>query len=357
MNPGSRPSSRLISYLIALLTVALCTGVAWLLFSHVDLSNLIMVYLLGIVALSYWQGTGPSVWGSFLSVLAFDFFFVPPRFTFAVADAQYLLMFLAMLAVGLAISSLAARVRRQVEKNQQAQVQIEAERLRSSLLSSISHDLRTPLAAITGSTSSLLEDGAALDPATRRDLLENIYDESERLSRLVTNLLEMTKLEAGSVPLHREMHHMGEIIGSAISRLEKKIQGHLLTTQIPPDLPLVPMDGLLMEQVVINLLENALKYAPEKTPIHLSAGVEGDRLAVRVADRGPGLPLEDLNHLFEKFYRGAQREKHSGAGLGLAICKGIVQIHGGTIGAKNLTTGGAVFEVFLPLEKNPAKPD
>jgi two-component system sensor histidine kinase KdpD len=309
-----------------------------------------MVYLLGILALSYRQGTGPSVLASFLSMLAFDFFFVPPRFTFAVADIHYLFMFFVMLLVGLSISSLAAQVRRQSEKNQQVQMQIETERLRSSLLSSISHDLRTPLAAITGSTSSLLEDGEALDPATRRDLLENIYEESERLGHLVTNLLEMTKLEAGSVPLHREMHHMGEIIGSAISRLEKKIQSHTLATQIPPDLPLVPMDGLLMEQVLINLLENALKYTPEKTPIHLSAWTEGGNLGVRVADQGPGLPPEDVSHLFEKFYRGAQKNKKGGAGLGLAICKGIVQIHGGTIRALNQTTGGAAFEFYLPLK-------
>jgi two-component system sensor histidine kinase KdpD len=312
-----------------------------------------MVYLLGVVALSSRQGMGPSVWATFFSVLAFDFFFVPPRFSFAVSDTQYLFMFLVMLVVGLSISNLTARVRRQAEKNQQAQMQIETERLRSSLLSSISHDLRTPLAAITGSTSSLLEDGEILDPATRRDLLENIYEESERLSRLVNNLLEMTQLEAGSVPLHSEMHHIGEIVGSAISRLEKEIQGHPLTTQIPPDLPLVPMDGLLMEQVLINLLDNALKYTPDKTPIHLSAWTEGARLGVRISDRGPGLPLGDLDHLFEKFYRGAQKEKRSGAGLGLAICKGIVQIHGGTIRALNQTVGGAVFEFYIPL--NPSR--
>lgn len=350
MNTTPRPSFRPLSYLISLVTVGFCTAAARLLFGHVDLSNLIMVYLLGIVVLSYWQGTGPSVLGSFLSVLAFDFFFVPPRFTFAVADAQYLLMFLAMLAVALSISSLAARVRHQVEKNQQAQVQIETERLRSSLLSSISHDLRTPLAAITGSTSSLLEDGETLDPATRRDLLENIYEESERLGLLVTNLLEMTRLEAGSVVLHREMHHMGEIIGSAISRLEREIHSHPITTRIASDLPLAPMDGLLMEQVILNLLDNALKYTPENCPILLSAGVEDGRLAVRVADEGPGLRPEDLNRLFEKFYRGAQKGKKGGAGLGLAICKGIVQIHGGTIEAKNRLTGGAVFEIFLPLK-------
>src|SRR5258708_5144663 len=163
MNPPSPPSPNpivtWIPYGYAPLSVTLCTGVAWLMYPRLDLANLVMVYLLGIVALSYRQGKGPSIWASFLSLLAFDFFFVPPRFTFAVAETQYLFMFLVMLLVGLSISDLAARVRRQTEKNQQAQVQIEAKKLRSSLLSSVSHDLRTPLAAITGSTSSLLENG------------------------------------------------------------------------------------------------------------------------------------------------------------------------------------------------------
>jgi two-component system sensor histidine kinase KdpD len=341
--------SRFVPYAYSFLSVALGTGVCWLLYPGVDQANLIMVYLLGIIALSYRQGAGPSVLASFLSMLAFDFFFVPPRFTFAVADIHYLFMFFVMLLVGLFISHLAVRVRHQAERTREAQVLIETERLRSSLLSSVSHDLRTPLAAITGSASSLLSEGTGLDPSVRKDLLENIRDEAERLERLVANLLEMTQLEAGSVPLRREMHHMGEIIGSAIARLEKRIGNHPLSTQVPTDLPLVPMDALLMEQVVINLLENALKYAPDGTPIQVSAWVEKGWMGLRVADQGPGIPPEDLDRLFEKFYQGAQKGRKGGAGLGLAISRGIVQIHGGSIRAMNRAEGGAAFEIRLPL--------
>jgi len=345
-----RPFSLWIPYGYAIFTVTLCTGVAWLMYPHLDLANLIMVYLLGILGLSYRHGVGPSVLASFLSVLAFDFFFVQPRFTLAVADTQYVFMFFVMLLVGLSISNLAVRVRRHAEKNQQAQMQIETERLRSSLLSSISHDLRTPLAAITGSTSSLLEDGEALPAAVRKDLLENIHDEAERLERLVSNLLEMTKLESGAIQPNKELHYPGEVVGSAIARLEKKLQGRKLTTHIPANLSLVPMDSLLIEQVVVNLLDNALKYTPKESPIEILIREEGEQLVVEVADRGPGLPEYGLEHLFDKFYRGPQHGRNSGAGLGLSICKGFVQIHGGNIKAQNRPDGGALFLFSIPLE-------
>lgn len=349
LNP-KRPGPGSASYAYTLLTVSLCTAVAWLMFPHMDLANLIMVYLLGIVALSYWQGMAPSVVASFLSVLAFDFFFVPPRFTFAVADTQYLFMFLVMLLVGLSISSLAAQLRHQAEHNQKVQVQIESEKLRSSLLSSVSHDLRTPLAAITGSTSSLLQDGEDLPAATRKDLLENIHDESERLERLVNNLLEMTQLESGSIKPNQEPNHPAEVIGSALARLDRKSSGRRITTRIPEDLPLVPMDSLLIEQVVVNLVDNALKYTPADSPVEITVGAGKGSLEVEVADRGPGLPGTDLPRLFDKFYRGPEQGRATGSGLGLSICKGFVQIHGGTIEAANRPGGGAVFRFTLPLE-------
>jgi two-component system, OmpR family, sensor histidine kinase KdpD len=490
----------------ALLTVALSTAVAFILYPGVDLANLIMVYLLGILAVSYRQNLGPSTLASFLSVIAFDFFFVPPRFSFAVTDTQYIFMFLVMLLVGLSISNLTVRMRNQarltrlrerrtnalyslskelastwgtaqlldiavkhisevfessviaflpdengrlqvqcgavedfnlnakemgvahwaydlgqmagrgtdtlpgtealylpllasgepvgalgvkpsnpdkllipeqlhlleafahqtalavaadklLQKQQHTQMEVEAEKLRSSLLSSVSHDLRTPLAAITGSTSSLLKNGDNLPSNTRRDLLENIHDEADRLERLVNNLLEMTKLESGAIQLKKELHIPGEVIGSAIARVEGKLGGRSLATHIPNDLPLVPMDALLIEQVLVNLLDNTLKYTPEGTPIEITAKAQEGGLVVEVADKGPGMPEEDLPRLFEKFYRGPQKEHKSGAGLGLSICKGIIDIHGGAITAQNRPGGGAVFRFTIPLEANPAKRD
>jgi len=253
-------------------------------------------------------------------------------------------------------TALAVAADKLLQKQQQTQMQMESEKLRSSLLSSVSHDLRTPLAAITGSISSLLQNGDKLGGSTRRDLLENIHDESERLERLVNNLLEMTKLESGAIRPNKEPNHPAEVIGSAIARLEKKLEGRKIITHVPSDLPLVPMDSLLIEQVLVNLLDNALKYTSRESPIEISAIFDKERLAVEVADRGPGLPAEDLEHLFDKFYRGPQHGRTSGAGLGLSICKGFVQIHGGTISAENRPGGGALFRFTVPLDKNPVSP-
>jgi two-component system sensor histidine kinase KdpD len=179
--------------------------------------------------------------------------------------------------------------------------------------------------------------------------LENIHDEADRLERLVSNLLEMTKLEAGAVRLQKELHHPGEVIGSAIARMEEKLKGRTLTTEIPESLPLVPMDPLLIEQVLVNLLDNVVKYTPSDSPVDILVLVDQKELTVEVMDRGPGVPEEDLPRLFEKFYRVPQKDKKNGAGLGLSICKGIIDIHGGKIWAENRAGGGSRFLFTLPL--------
>jgi two-component system sensor histidine kinase KdpD len=228
---------------------------------------------------------------------------------------------------------------------------METEKLRSSLLSSVSHDLRTPLATIKGSIEGLLELGNTMGAATRMDLLENIHDETDRLERLVTNLLEMTQLEAGAIQAKKEPNDPLDVIGSAVARVQKRMNGRKLEMMVPPDLPLVPMDGLLIGQVVTNLLDNALKYTPEGSPITMTSLTDKNQWVVEVADRGPGVPEEDLPYLFDKFYRGPQKENKSGAGLGLAICRGIVDIHGGTLIAENRPEGGMFFRLTLPLEE------
>ena len=229
-----------------------------------------------------------------------------------------------------------------------AQVQAEAEKSRSALLSSVSHDLRTPLAGICGAASSLLEEDQRLTPEARRDLAESVYEESNRLSRLVTNLLEMTKLESGAVKLKKEPCPVDEIVGSALTRLEKSFGEHPVATNIPADFPPVPVDVILMEQVLVNLLENAIKHTPPRTPIEISAALDGKQAVISVSDRGPGLGTGDLQRVFDKFYRGKARNS-GGAGLGLSICKAAVEAHGGKISAENRSGGGALFKVSLPL--------
>jgi len=228
-----------------------------------------------------------------------------------------------------------------------ARVRMQAEQMRSSLLSAVSHDLRTPLATITGAASTLRAQGEKLPAETREELLESIFEEAERLSRLVSNLLDMTRLESG-VELRRDLYPLEEIVGAALQRMEHGLGSRLVTTRLPEGLPLVNVDDVLLGQVVMNLLENAIKYTPPGTPIEVEADTAEEWVRLEVRDRGPGLAPEEERRIFEKFYRGKTEGKR-GAGLGLAICKAIVEAHRGTIEAYGREGGGAVFRVRLPL--------
>ena len=491
-------------YAYALVTVAICTGIAWAMFPYFAFPNLIMVYLLGVIVVATRYGRGPSLLASLLSVGAFDFFFVPPYFTFAVSDTQYFITFSVMLIVAVVISGLAARIQAQAEsarererrmaalyamsrelastrgvqgllavairhitevfrarvavllpdadgrlgdgvavgveftmestevavsqwvyehgqvagqgtdtlpgaaglyvpllgsrgtvgvlglrpndprslqapeqlhqletfasqtalaierarlaeETERAQVRAETERLRNSLLSSVSHDLRTPLASITGAASTLIDNEERLDPATRRDLLEALHEEADRLNRLVQNLLEMTRLEAGALVPHTAWHSIEEVVGAALGRFGKSLAERPVTTRIPAELPLVPMDDVLIEQVLINLIDNAIKYTPPGTPIEVSAEEIGGTVMVEVADRGPGLPPGEERLIFEKFHRTDPAPSVRGAGLGLAICEGIIQAHGGRIWAENRPGGGVALRFALPLKDAPPR--
>jgi two-component system sensor histidine kinase KdpD len=245
------------------------------------------------------------------------------------------------------------------DEAQHAQVEIEAERTRNSLLSSVSHDLRTPLATITGATSSLLEGEASFDAATRRELIQTVYDEANRLNRLVGNLLDMTRLDSGSITIRKEWQPVEEVIGAALARLDpstssgqaERLRDRPISTSLPPDGALAPFDDVLIEQVLINLLENALKYTPPGSPIDISAASDDNSVSIAVADRGPGLPPGDEQRVFEKFYRA--QPANGGVGLGLTISRAIVAAHGGRIWAANRIGGGATFAFTLPLEGKP----
>ena len=486
-------------YAEAVALVAAATVIDLLISSVSELPNLVMVYLLTVIAVSSRHGRGPSLLASILSVAAFDFFFVPPYLTFAVSDMRHLLTFVGMLLTGLIVSSLTVRIRSQAEaarqreqrtaalyamsrelastrgldellgialrhiaevfgshvvvlvpgpdgrpiprreigsgltldarelavaqwvydhrepaglgtttlpgaaalylplmaprgpvgvlgvrpvdgravetteqfhqletfanqtalaverarlaeETQATEVRMETERLRSSLLSSVSHDLRTPLTTITGAASTLIDDGPRLDSSTRAELLESIRDEAERLNRLVQNLLEMTRLESGGLRLRKEWQSVEEVIGSALSRMSKQLADRPVTVRIPPDLPLVAMDAVLIGQVVVNLLDNAVRHTPPKSALRVAATATDTAVTVEVADHGPGLPRGEEDRVFEKFYRGDVAGAR-GAGLGLAICQGIVKAHGGRIWAHNLPEGGVAVFFSVPLDE------
>jgi two-component system sensor histidine kinase KdpD len=242
------------------------------------------------------------------------------------------------------------------EQAQQAQVEIEAERLRSSLLSSVSHDLRTPLSVITGAASALSEAHAELDSTARHELAQTIQEEALRLNRLVRNLLDMTRLSAGAVRISKEWQPIEGVVGAVLERLEQPLRGRAVTTRFAPDLPLVPIDAALVEQLLTNLLENAVKYTPPGTPVEISARPAEGGLLVEVADRGPGIPPASAQMIFEKFYRLPREGATGGAGLGLAISRAIVEAHGGRIWVENRLGGGAAFRFTLPIVGSPPVP-
>jgi two-component system sensor histidine kinase KdpD len=242
------------------------------------------------------------------------------------------------------------------EDAQRAQLTIETERTRNAVLSAVSHDLRTPLATIVGATSSLLEESGGIDPKGRKGLLQAAHDEAIRLDRLVNNLLSMTRVEAGALAVEKEWLPLEEVVGASLVRVEDRLGRRVVSTELPADSGLVLLDGVLIEQVLINLLDNAIKYTPADSPIDLSAEVTKDTLNVEVADRGPGIPPGDLERIFDKFYRAAAAGA-PGVGLGLSICRGIVEAHGGRMWAENRPGGGAVFRFALPMTGGPPRPE
>jgi two-component system sensor histidine kinase KdpD len=321
--------------------VGLITAAAFLARSLLDPADMVMLYLLVVMVAAVYWGRGPAIFASVLSVATYNFFFVPPIFTFAVSQASHVITFAVMFTVGLLISGLTERIRREEHRAR-------TEEMRSSLLSAVSHDLRTPLAAITGAATTLRDRAASVEPAQGRELLETICEEAERLERLVVNLLDMTRLESGTIEVKREWVPLEEIVGSALSRLEPQLAARTVRTELPADLPLLSVDPVLLGQVFVNLLENAVKHTPADSPIEIAARARAGDVEIEVADRGPGLPAGVEAQVFEKFFR-ARREAGSGVGLGLAICRGVVEAHRGRIVAEQRPGGGATFRITLPV--------
>jgi two-component system sensor histidine kinase KdpD len=235
---------------------------------------------------------------------------------------------------------------------ERARLSVETERLRNSLLSAVSHDLRTPLAVITGAGTSLRDD-SALPPDARRELAATIAEEGERLNRLIANLLDMTRLESGAVDVRRGWHPIEELIGAALGRLEPALDGRPVKVTVTPGTPLVALDDVLVEQALFNLADNAIKYSPAGSPIDIGADASADMLSITVADRGSGLPAGQEESVFEKFARGARQGEPGGIGLGLAIVRGIAAAHGGSVRAAGRPGGGTVFTLTLPLVGTP----
>ena len=330
-------------YLISLALVFVVTVFGELVKKRLEPTNLVMFYLLAVVIVAIKWGQWPAVITSIVSVLAFDFFLVPPHLTFNVEDIQYVFTFAAFLTVGVVVSTLASKVRKQV-------IQDQTEKLQRALLNSISHDLKTPLASITGSLTTLLDNSAVLEEKTKKELLETAREESEYLNRLVENLLDMARVEAGALRLTRNFCEVRDVLGASLEQLKGKLGHRDIKINIPANLPEVPMDFSFMMKVFFNLIDNALKYSPEDTPINIKAELAQNKVKLEIQDRGCGIPQEDLRRIFDKFCRVEKPQQIKGTGLGLSICRGIIEAHNGQIIARNNPDKGATFTIILPLE-------
>lgn len=483
-------------YLAVTGLIAVATVLAYPLRSTLDPVNLVMLYLVGVVLAALRWGRGPAIAAAGLSVLAFDFFYVPPHLTIAVDDSQYLLTFLALFVVGIVISTLVARARDRLEaarsregqtailfglsrdlavavdakaiaaavrrhivtatgcesillladgdrlvplgnaadpglsdqewavadwtvrnerpaghgtdtlggvglavlplraaagivgalgvrfesgstavvppqtwqlleafasqaalalervgyegRAQRARVLEEADRLHQAILSSLSHDLRTPLATITGALSSLAAADVPMPEATRVELLAGARGEAERLNAFVSNLLDMSRLEAGALSLNTECHDVEDLVGSALAATNRMAGARRIVVDVPEGLPLVRVDFVLLTQALVNVIDNALRYAPGGTPVTVAVARSGDTVEIAIDDEGPGIPESDREHVFEKFYRVRHGDRTSGTGLGLAICRGLVEAHGGRVRAESAAGGGARIVLSLP---------
>jgi two-component system sensor histidine kinase KdpD len=482
-------------------TVAICVLTALVtmpMMPHLDLANIVMLFLLAEVLIAVRFGRGPAVLAAFLSVAVFDFFFVSPRFSFAVSDVQYLVTFSVLLVVGLIVGQLTSGLRFQariaaqregraralyefarelssalqaeqvfettqnfiqrtfraqailllpndearlqttlgneidlgiaqwafdratpagmgtdtlpasayfylplvapmrtrgvlaikpdnrrwmlvpeqrrqldtfaalaaialervhyIEVAQDALLRMESERLRNSLLAAISHDLRTPLTALVGLSESLTRSKPELADA-QQELAHALHEEALRMGNLVTNLLDMARIQSGEVKLNLQWQQFEEVVGSSLRAVQSLIGKHQVVTRLAADLPLVNFDAVLIERVLCNLLENASKYTPPGSQITIAAETSGQYLSVAVSDNGPGLPPGQEEVIFEKFTRGERESATPGVGLGLAICRAIVEAHQGTIRGGHAPQGGAAIIFTLPLGTPPAMPD
>ena len=346
-----------IGYACAAVGAALCTVVGLAMSPRFDIVNIAMVYLLAVVVMALRFSRGAAILSAVLCVATFDVAFVPPQGTFTVNDVQYLLTFAIMLAVALVISHLIERRRSETEARAALALEAETERIRSALLSSISHDLRSPLAVLTGASSTLAEDGKRLGDDERDALAASIYAQARNLSEQMDKVLQMTRLESGTVTLERDWASLSEIAGSVLGRLGDKLSSHRVMVEIPLDLPLVRVDAALIDQAMGNLLDNAARHTPPGTVVRLRIDRDESGLVVSVEDYGPGIDPRDMERVFGKFQRGNSEAPGGGVGLGLSICRAIVRLHGGQAWAEQIPGGGISFRFTLPVEKAPRPPE
>lgn len=352
----------------ATLATALAVAVAAACERLIGLSELSLVFITAVMFVAVRTRMWVAVYAALLCFLAYNFFFLEPRYTFFLVSAQSVGTVFMFLVVALICGRLANRLREQLialraeqSRGDALRIQAENERLRASLLASVSHDLRSPLAAIVGSAESLCLYRDQLSVGDQSTLAESILLEGQRLDRYIQNLLDLTRLGHGEMKLDRGWVALGEIVGAVLPRLRKLYPTMQLQLQLPADLPLLNVHSALIEQALFNVLDNALKFSPANNAVTLSARHDGDWIQIDIDDRGPGISEGDAPHVFEMFYSGGTSSHgdtgKAGTGMGLTISQGMVAAHGGTIEALPGDGGiGTRMRIRLPFSAPPAQP-
>jgi two-component system sensor histidine kinase KdpD len=331
---------RVYPYALALGALLILTLGLFALRAYLSLATVVLAYLLVVFLVALREGRGPSLFASVAAMLLANYFFTVPYHTLLVTSPQDLISLLVFLVVAEATSRLT------LERQRLQREAAEAEIL-SIILSSVSHDLRTPLSSIRMAATALLQADAQWDDAARRDLLETIDGESSRLARLVGNLLDLSRIQAGALQVRKEPHDVHEVVARAADAVVDRLRAHRVRTEVAPDLPLVPMDFTLIENVLVNLLDNSVRNAPEGSEIRIIARPGEHAVLIRVENDGPPIPREIAGEIFKRFVTGRHRQ---GTGLGLVICRGLVEAHGGRIWVERPGEPGARFVFTLPVE-------
>jgi two-component system, OmpR family, sensor histidine kinase KdpD len=342
-------------FALTTLAVALALGLSWILNRFLPLPNLSLVFLMPVLFAGVRYGLWPSLYAAVLGFSVYNFFFTEPYLTFVVHNTGDLATLVFYLLVAVVVGNMAARLKTHMEKLaematslEESRMLSETEKLRAALLSSISHDLRTPLSTIIGSATSLQEFGDRLDPQARQELLKNVMQEAERLNRFIQNLLDMTRLGHGNLKPQQDWVEFRDLVGRALKRVEKELDTRKVEINADPGLDILYTDPVLMEQVFVNILDNAAKYAPAGSRIRISFTAKGENIFITIADEGPGIPRQDREHVFDMFFRiRAADMKVAGTGLGLAICRGLVEAHGGAIRVENGLNGKGTSIVLI----------
>ena len=345
-----RQLAPLRQYLAASAGVGALTIACWFLAPFISYSAISLIFLLGVLLAGMVLGRGPVLVVAALSALSWNFLFIPPLFTLHIEKLEDALTFATYFLVALTVGSLTAQLRAREHLAAQVQLAQESERLRKTLLDCVSHELKTPLAAIAAASQELARPSANIhNPESLRELAAEIHAGSRRLNRVVNNLLDMNRLESGVVRPKQEWCDVRELLESAIEIERESLNGREVKLDVPETIPLAFVDHTLIEQAVAKLLANAITHAPSRSPVEIDTEYRNGRLVISVSDRGPGLEVNSLERVFEKFHRGDGR-KPGGLGLGLSIARGFVEAHGGNLTVENRDGGGARFTMSLPVK-------